>query len=178
MSNQPRVISSSRGAAILGLSPWSTPFEIFQLIMEERVPGWNAAHGYTLPEFDDINRFPSAKKYSSYAGLVPWVQNSNQTIRHGRITKRGPEELRTAIVQLVLGMRRCKKTLSWRLMERYSVMKETKGSGKSIIATARKVSKIIWCMLSSGEEFNPWLMIDKRLRAKADAMRINPGKSA
>jgi transposase len=143
------------------------------------IPGCGPITAWTIRAFtDDINRFSSAKKYSAYAGLVPWVQNSNETVHHGRITKRGPEELRTALVQLVLGMRRCKQTLSWRLMERYNVMKGNKGSGKSIIATARKVSKIIWCMLAAGEEFNVNLMVDKRLKAKADAMRAEAQKSA
>ncbi|GAB1432502.1 IS110 family transposase [Spirochaetota bacterium] len=143
------------------------------------IPGCGPITAWTIRAFtDDINRFSSAKKYSAYAGLVPWVQNSNETVHHGRITKRGPEELRTALVQLVLGMRRCKQTLSWRLMERYNVMKSNKGSGKSIIATARKVSKIVWCMLAAGEEFNVNLMVDKKLKAKADEMRNKAKKSA
>lgn len=143
------------------------------------IPRCGPITAWTIRVFtDDINRFSSAKKYSAYAGLVPWVQNSNETVHHGRITKRGPEELRTALVQLVFGMRRCKQTLSWRLMERYNVMKINKGSGKSIIATARKVSKIVWCMLAAGEEFNVNLMGDKKLKAKADEMRNNAKKSA
>jgi len=63
-------------------------------------------------------------------------------------------------------------------MERYTELKRTKGSGKSIIATARKLSKIIWRMLSSDEEFNPVLMIDKKLARKADSMRTATSKSA
>jgi transposase len=55
---------------------------------------------------DDINRYESAKKYAAHAGLVPWVQNSNKTIHHGHITRRGPVELRTAFVQMVMGMLR------------------------------------------------------------------------
>lgn len=136
------------------------------------IPGCGKIGAWTIRAFtDDTTRFSSAKKYSAYAGLVPWVQNSNETIHHGRITKRGPEELRTALVQLVLGMRRCRSTVSWRLMERYAEMKRIKGSGKSIIATARKLSKIIWCMLSSNEEFNSALMIDRSLVKKANSMR-------
>jgi transposase len=143
------------------------------------IPGCGKIGAWTIRAFtDDINRFASAKKYSAYAGLVPWVQNSNETIHHGRITKRGPEELRTALVQVVLGMRRCKSTTSWRLMERYVEMKRNKGSGKSIIATARKLSRIIWCMLSSDEEFNSALMIDKKVGRKADSMRMASDKSA
>lgn len=143
------------------------------------ISGCGKISAWTIRAFtDDISRFASAKKYSAYAGLVPWVQNSNETIHHGKITKRGPEELRTALVQVVMGMRRCRTTVSWRLMERYTELKRTKGSGKSIIATARKLSKIIWRMLSSDEEFNPVLMIDKKLARKADSMRTATSKSA
>lgn len=104
---------------------------------------------------DDIQRFDSAKKYAAYAGLVPWVQNSNQTIHHGKITKRGPVELRTAFVQVVMGMIRAqKKTQSYRLIRKYKDMKVHKGSGKSIIATARKMSTVIYTMLKNREPFD------------------------
>jgi transposase len=136
------------------------------------IPGCGPVTAWTIRAFtDDIGRFESFKKYSSFAGLVPWVQCSNTTEHYGRITKRGPEELRTALVQLVLGMRRSKQTLSWRLMERYTVMKHEKGTGKTIVATARKLSKIIWCMLTADEPFDSSLMIDTRLKQKADSMR-------
>jgi len=68
-------------------------------------------------------------------------------------------------------MRRSKKTLSWRIMERYSAMKLEKGSGKSIIATARKLSRIIWCMLTEEVPFDPSLMVDNRLNRKASSMK-------
>ena len=100
---------------------------------------------------EDITRFASAKKYVAFCGLVPWVQDSNETIHHGKITKRGLQELRTSFVQLVLGIRRCKDTSSWRMMQRYEYMKKNKGSGKSIIATARKMAEIVWAMLSDNK---------------------------
>ncbi|MDQ5922184.1 MAG: transposase [Pseudomonadota bacterium] len=37
----------------------------------------------------NINNFDSAKKLCSYFGIVPRVRNSNDTINHGSITKRG-----------------------------------------------------------------------------------------
>jgi hypothetical protein len=120
---------------------------------------------------DGIKRFSGAKKYTAYAGLAPWVQNSNETVHHGKITKRGPEELRTALVQVVMRIRRKKrKTLGWRLMERYEALKKSKGSGKSIIATARKVAVIIWHMLNEGKEFDAALMVERKLARKADSM--------
>ena len=53
MGSKPRGISASRGAAVLGLSEFQTPFEVFQRIMEEREPGFNAARGYVLPPEPD-----------------------------------------------------------------------------------------------------------------------------
>jgi len=136
------------------------------------IPGCGEVCSWTIRAYtDDIQRFASSKKYSSYAGLAPWVQNSNETERHGRITKRGPKELRTALVQVVMGLRRMKaKTFSWRIMQRYETMKAAKGSGKSIIAAARKMSTIIWHMLSKDVEFDIGLMADWKLTKKAEAM--------
>jgi transposase len=136
------------------------------------IPGCGEVCAWTIRAFvDDIGRFGSAKKLAAFAGLAPWVQDSNETIRHGRITKRGPEELRTVLVQVVLGMRRLKAdTLDWRLMRQYEALKRRRGSGKSIIATARKLAIIIWHMLSKDEEFSLALMVDRKLARKAEGM--------
>ena len=136
------------------------------------IPGCGEICAWTIRAYtDDIKRFTSAKKYCSYAGLAPRVSNSNETIRHGRITKRGPQELRTALVQVVMGLRRMKgKTLRWRLMQRYELMKAAKGSGKTIIATARKIAVIIWRMLSEDVEFEVGKMIDRKLARKSESM--------
>jgi len=56
-------------------------------------------------------------------------------------------------------------------MERYEAMKSVKGSGKSIIATARKMSKIVWFMLTREEEFNVGLMTHDSLERKIASMR-------
>jgi len=138
----------------------------------QTIPGCGPVIACTIRAYtDDIRRFSNHKKYASYAGLAPWVQCSNETEHYGRITKRGPEELRTAFVQLVVGIRRSRQSTSWRLMEHYEAMKTVKGSGKSIIATARKMLKIVWCMLTREEEFNVRLMTDKSLEKKIDSMR-------
>jgi transposase len=137
------------------------------------IPGCGEIGAWTIRAYtDDIKRFANPKKYAAYAGLVPWVQNSNETIHHGKITKRGPKELRTAIVQVVMGLRRMKaKTLDWRLMRRYEIMKQNKGSGKSIIAAARKMAAIIWHMLTEDTGFDTGRMTDPKLWKKSDAMR-------
>jgi hypothetical protein len=67
--------------------------------------------------------------------VVPWEQAcrrmSNETVRHRKITKRGPEELTTALVQVVMGLRRMKtKSCTWRLMKRYEAMKQARVPAK------------------------------------------------
>lgn len=52
MGSLPVGISGSRAAAILGMSPWSTPFQVWQDIMEKRQPGFNAKHGYDYTPFE------------------------------------------------------------------------------------------------------------------------------
>ena len=138
----------------------------------QTIPGCGPVTAWTIRAYtDDIRRFARYKQYSSYAGLVPWVECSNETVHYGKITKRGPEELRTAFVQLVMGIRRSRSTLSWRLMVQYESMKRQKGTGKSIIATARKMSKIVWYMLMREEEFKTSLMVDTKLDSVIQSMR-------
>ncbi|NCD13481.1 MAG: IS110 family transposase [Epsilonproteobacteria bacterium] len=109
----------------------------------------------------DLDRFEGDyKRFCSYAGLTPYIHSSNKTEHIGHITKHGPVELRTSFVQMCMGLlRNTKKTGEWRLLVNYQNMKETKGSGKSIIATSRKLARIVFVMLSRREEFNPSLMI-------------------
>lgn len=52
MGSKPVNLSGSRGAAILGLSDYTTRFEVWQKIQEERNPGFNEKLGYELPVFE------------------------------------------------------------------------------------------------------------------------------
>ena len=123
----------------------------------QTIPGVGLITAATIRAYtDDIGRYENAKKYAAHAGLAPWVQNSNTTIRHGHITKRGPVELRTAFVQMVMGMLRLQnKTDGYWLMRKYHLMKEYKGTGKSIIATARKMSTMVYAILKERQPFDP-----------------------
>ena len=53
-----------------------------------------------------------------------------------------------------MGIKRCKATASWRMVQRYEYMKKTKGCGKSIVAAARKMAEIVWTMLSDRQDFD------------------------
>ena len=119
------------------------------------IPGTGSICAITVRAFiDNIKRFESYGKLSSYCGLVPVVKSSDKSVYYGSITKRGPKELRTAIIQMVLGMIRCKEERNNRLMVMYRNIKRIKGSGKALVAVARKLTKIIWTLLSKDYEYN------------------------
>ena len=52
-------------------------------------------------------------------------------------------------------------TSEWRMMQRYEYMKKNKGSGKSIVAAARKMAEIVWAMLNDKQDFDSAKMIGK-----------------
>jgi transposase len=93
-----------------------------------------------LSVIGDVSDFAGEDKLASYFGLVPRVANSNETIHHGRITKRGSKLGRTTLVQCTLIAVR----YSSYLKKFYERIKQKKGAGKAIIATARKFLGIIY----------------------------------
>lgn len=103
---------------------------------------------------DNIDRFEDSKSLTAYVGLVPYVNNTGEEVRHGKITKTGPAYMRTALVQAVLAMLRSKEMRNHPLVINYYKMKESKCSGKAIIATARKLLSIIWTLLKRNETFD------------------------
>jgi len=128
------------------------------------IPGVGKIGAATIASYtEDLERFDGDfKRFAAYIGIVPSVHNSNETVHLGHITKHGPQELRTAFVQVALGMiRLSSKTGDWRLMREYQRMKKEKGSGRAIIAMTRKVARIVFVMLEKREEFNPKLMLSK-----------------
>jgi transposase len=93
-----------------------------------------------LTAIGNIADFKDEKALASYFGIVPRVYQSNQTLRYGRITKQGNKIARTALVQSTLVAIK----YSPYLRAFYEQVKGRRGSGKAIIATARKLLGIIY----------------------------------
>ena len=104
-----------------------------------------------LSVIGDVNDFADENKLAAYFGIVPRVSDSNETVRHGRITKNGSKIGRTTLVQCTLVAKR----YSPYLCKYYERIKRHRGSGKAIIATARKLLGIIYQTLK-----NDWIFED------------------
>lgn len=114
-----------------------------------------------LAEIGDIKLFETSKQLTAYAGLVTSTRQSNETTRHGRITKEGRKRLRTVAIRAVLTMVNRTKTP---LMDFYTRKKREKGSGKAICATARKLLTIVFVMLK--KELDYWYLEDRLYNRK------------
>ncbi len=104
----------------------------------------NKSASILLSVIGDVSNFPSRKQLDSYFGIVPKVRNSGDTVRHGHISKQGSKLGRTTLVQCTLVAIK----YSPYLRSYYERLKSKKGSGKAIIATARKLLGTIYLLLS------------------------------
>jgi transposase len=107
--------------------------------------------GILLSIIGDIGDFADEGKLAAYFGIVPRVSNSNETERSGRITKRGTKLGRTTLIQCALIAQRYSRYLK----TYYEKMKSRRGTGKAIVALARKFLGIIYRTLK-----NKWVFED------------------
>ena len=107
--------------------------------------------GILLSIIGDINDFADEGKLAAYFGIVPRVSNSNETEHSGGITKRGTKLGRTTLIQCALIAQR----YSPYLRTYYEKMRSRRGTGKAIVALARKFLGIIYRTLK-----NNWVFED------------------
>ncbi len=100
-------------------------------------------------EIGEIERFPGYKELCSFAGLVPRVHQSANTRGEGHITKEGNALLRWILIQAVHQVVR----YPGELRKFYMKLKKQKGTKIAVVATARKLLRIIYCMLSRKENY-------------------------
>ncbi len=97
----------------------------------------------------DIRRFKHPRSLANYWGLTPGSRNSGETDRLGSITKRGSALARFLLGQLVLHVLR--KDSWMRLWFRQ--IKRRRGSKIARVAVMRRMSTILWHMVSKQEPY-------------------------
>ncbi|MDI7776536.1 IS110 family transposase [Asticcacaulis sp. EMRT-3] len=104
-----------------------------------------------LTHIGDIAEFKDPGKLAAYFGIVPRISQSNDSLHSGHITKRGNKIARKTLVQCCLTAKR----YSPYFHEFYERVKASRGSGKAIIATSRKLLNTIFHTLK-----NKWIFED------------------
>jgi len=140
------------------------------------VPGVNVICAATfLAAIGDIRRFGTSRQLVGYLGLDPKVRQSGSSpARGGRISKQGSPQARWALVEA-----------AWSVVQQpgpmrafYERIRARRGFGIAIVATARKLAVLFWCLLTRGENYahqQPSLTAKKlrRLELKAGADRYS-----
>jgi transposase len=143
------------------------------------VPGVNVIVAATfLAAVADISRFPTSRQLVGYLGLDPRVRQSGSTpATHGRISKQGSASARHALVEA-----------SWSVVRQpgplhafYQRIRTRRGHQVAVVAAARKLACLFWCMLTRGEDYafqQPSLTRKKlrRLELQAGAPRWQGGR--
>jgi transposase len=144
------------------------------------VPGVNVIVAATfMAAVGDIRRFPDRRKLTGYLGLDPRVRQSGSTpANHGHISKQGSTSARHALVEA-----------SWSTVRQpgpiagfYARVKARRGHSIAIVASARKLACLFWCLLTRGEDYafgQPSLTKKKmrRLEIAAGAPPLKVGRS-
>jgi transposase len=143
------------------------------------VPGVNVICAASfLAAIGDVRRFRTAAALVGYLGLDPRVrQSGSEPAKGGRISKRGSASARWVLVEA-----------AWSVVQQpgplhafYARIRARRGHGKAIVAVARKLAALFWCLLSRGEDYahqQPSLTAKKlrlvEIRAGAPARKGTP----
>ena len=106
----------------------------------------------------------TSRKLVAYLGLDRRVKQSGEApARSGRISKRGSASARWALVEAAWSA----VLQPGPLHAFYQRTKARRGHGKAIVATARKLAILFWCMLTRSQDYahqQPSLTKKKKLR--------------
>lgn len=115
------------------------------------VPGIGDIAAITLfAEIGNFREFLSGDTLASWVGIVPKVYQSANHIVKRSITKRGSRLARWILIQAAHAAAKARKNV---LRDWYEAKKAVIGTGKAIVALARKMATIIWHLIVNDEEY-------------------------
>jgi len=136
------------------------------------VPGVNViCAAIFLAAVGDIHRFKGSRPVVAYLGLDPRVyQSGSGPARGGRISKQGSPQARWALVEAARSVAQQPGPLH----AFYERIRARKGHNAAVVAVARKLAVLFWCMLTREEDYahqQPSLTAQKlrRLEVRAGA---------
>ena len=98
-------------------------------------------------------QFETARDFAVWMGLTPQQYASGTRSFTGKITKRGNRYLRKQLVHGARALMNRTKGKKDKLSVWTNEIKERRGVHKACVALAHKLARIIWAVLSKGEEF-------------------------
>ena len=114
------------------------------------VPGVGPMVAFAFVSHVAADRFENAGQVSNYLGLVPRVYISGDTVKYGRITKRGNGYLRALLVQAAWSLTRAKEGGKLKERFRYMTVEKSKSKKKAIVAIARRMAELLYTLMRDG----------------------------
>jgi transposase len=125
------------------------------------VPGIGELSALTiLYESGPMDRFPSAKHYTSYAGLVPRCLGSAGKYWRGKLFKQANMYLKRIYIEIALAAMRARQT-DTRLKAFYRHTFNRKGMAVARIALARKIAGIVYHMQTKDIDYATCMTYNK-----------------
>lgn len=120
-------------------------------------PGTGAVTALTfLAVLDTPERFDGdARRASAFLGLVPSEDSSAERQHKGHITKSGPRELRSLLVQASWAIWRSRTAEAQPLRAWAQAVAARRGRRIAIVALARRLSRILFAMWRDDTDFKP-----------------------
>ncbi|WP_457641632.1 IS110 family RNA-guided transposase, partial [Persephonella sp.] len=117
------------------------------------IPGVGEITALTfISTIGDVERFENSRKVGAYIGLVPRIYGSGDSVKMGRITKRGDSTLRNKLLQAAISLLKTKKKNS--LKEFFNrLIKSGVSKNKARIALARKLATVMFVLLKENRKF-------------------------
>jgi transposase len=124
--------------------------------------GWLTAIRLVLEWGEDLSRFQTGRRFSSFVGLTPSEYSSGKFVRKGHITSQSHEFVRSWLIQC-----------SWVAIKRDPVLlnkfqdvwRNTGSKKKAIVAVARKLSVRLWHLATYKETYEKGLLEEQRVAA-------------
>ncbi len=125
-----------------------------------------------IAQVGEISRFPSPKSLVGYLGLDPRVrQSGNGAAFTGRISKEGSVLVRHVMVESAHTAIRTPGPLR----AFYERTRSRRGHGIAIVATARKMVSLFWCLLTRKEDYRyPIALATKKKIRKVELLAGGP----
>ena len=135
----------------------------------QSVPGVGPMVAFAFVAHVGAERFENSSQVSNYLGLVPRVYISGQTVRYGRITKRGNGYLRALLTQAAWALIRTKNGGNLKDRYEYMTIEKSIAKKKAIVAIARRIAELLYTLMrdESWYRSRPFILEKKKIEELA-----------
>jgi transposase len=116
----------------------------------QSIPGVGPKVAFAFVAHVAAERFENAGQVGNYLGLVPRVYMSGETVRYGKITKRGNGYVRALLVQAAWSLVWSKKNEKLKDRYYYRTTEKSISKKKAIVAIARRLAEEMYILMRDG----------------------------